>query len=64
MEKHEKLAKLYLTLIAIIGITIGYLDTKEIDFIYLIVCGIGMLGGWDCSGNHMSDSLARRNLSL
>ena len=43
MEKHEKLAKLYLTLIAIIGITIGYLDTKEIDFIYLIVCGIGML---------------------
>jgi hypothetical protein len=43
MEKHEKLAKLYLILIAIIGITIGYLDTKEIDFIYLIVCGIGML---------------------
>jgi len=43
MEKQEKLTKLYLILILIVGITIGYLDAKEIDPIYLIVCGIGMV---------------------
>ena len=34
MEKQEKLTKLYLILIVIVGITIGYLDAKEIDPIY------------------------------
>jgi len=42
MEKYEKQTKLYLALTIIMGSLLGYLDTGDLDLIYLFIFGIGM----------------------